>query len=104
MLFVKHCPRVALEVFRRRPAGFAKLVLGQFRGSSFSKGCGVAATFVVYNGTFAPLHFSAIEVLHTANRDTAQDIPPADDLVGIIIHNIQVGGICKDLMEQDTHF
>mgnify|MGYP007058330864 FL=1 len=45
-----------------------------------------------------------LEVLQTVKGCTAQEPPAADDLVNIIIHNIHAGGICKDLLEQDTHF
>ena len=97
-------PILATEVFRRRLARFAELVLGQLCGSPLSKGCGVAAALAVCNRILAPLSLFFLEVSQAVKGGTAQEIPPADELVNIIIHNIHAGGICKDLLEQDTHF
>ena len=97
-------PIIAIEVFRRRPPRFAERFLGQLCGSSLPKVCGIAATLFVYNGAFAPWRSFLLEVLQTVKGCTAQEPPAADDIVNIIIHNIHAGGICKDFLEQDTHF
>ena len=99
-----YSPHISDKVFRRRLARFAELVLGQLCGSPLSKGCGVAAALAVCNRILAPLSLFFLEVSQAVKGGTAQEIPPADELVNIIIHNIHAGGICKDLLEQDTHF